>query len=57
MRTRTAKLRWDLDSIFPGGSASKEYETFRKALTDDIEKATKMLQSFPMHLDGESSAG
>ena len=57
MSTKTGNLRWDLDSIFPGGSDSKEFETFRKAIADDLERAKKALQSLPMVFDEKTSAG
>jgi len=34
------KLRWDMESIFPGGSSSREFAKFRKDLAADLEKAT-----------------
>ncbi|MCP4704796.1 MAG: M3 family oligoendopeptidase, partial [candidate division Zixibacteria bacterium] len=30
--------KWDLESIFPGGSQSKEFETFRQEIKNDIPK-------------------
>jgi pepF/M3 family oligoendopeptidase len=44
-------MRWDLESIFPGGSSSKEFEAFRKGLAEDLDKASGMLASLPMKLD------
>jgi oligoendopeptidase F len=49
------KMRWDMESIFPGGSASAEFERFRKAITDDLEKAKKTLAGLPRKIDDEST--
>ena len=46
-----SKLTWDLDSIFPGGSASKEFERFRAAVSRDLEKAKKTLSGLPKKPD------
>jgi len=45
------KLRWDLESIFPGGSNSTEFAEFRKGIATDIEKAQKTLADMPRQLD------
>lgn len=39
--------RWDLESIFPGGSASAEYKKHREQTASDIAKADKMLSALP----------
>jgi pepF/M3 family oligoendopeptidase len=44
-------LTWDLDSIFPGGSASKQFEAFRAAVARDLERAKKMLAGLPKRPD------
>ena len=44
---------WDLESIFPGGSKSKEYTDFRKKIAEDMEKAKKVLEKLPDKLDGD----
>ena len=51
MSNDKAKMRWDLESVFPGGSASKEFETFRRAIVDDIDKAKNVLSSLPRKLE------
>ena len=51
----TAKIppapRWDLESIFPGGSASKEFETFRQEIKNDIPKIKEQYSKLPLELD------
>ena len=44
---RANRLTWDLDSIFPGGSASKEFGAFRGAVKRDLVKAQRMLAGLP----------
>jgi len=39
--------RWDLDSIFPGGSKSVEYKKFRDNTRINLEKAETSLKSLP----------
>lgn len=39
-----SKLRWDMESIFPGGSSSQEFEKFRKDLAADLDKASKQVE-------------
>jgi oligoendopeptidase F len=53
MTTQTGKMRWDLESIFAGGSSSKEFEQFRKAVADDIESTLHRLSELPRRLDDE----
>jgi len=50
-RAKPGNLTWDLDSIFPGGSASKEFEAFRAAVARDLEKAKKTLAGLPKRPD------
>lgn len=45
---------WDLDSIFPGGSASEKYSEFRRKVKRDLESARTMMDSLPQTLDGDS---
>lgn len=60
MTTATTKMppapTWDLESIFPGGSGSKEYAEFRQKVRDDIERVWKLIHSVPEQLD-DSSVG
>ena len=51
MTDESNKLTWDLESIFPGGSDSKEFEEFRNAIDVDLEKAQKTLEELPYTLD------
>jgi len=44
---------WDLETIFPGGSKSKEFEELRKKIAEDLEKAEKSLEGLPKNLDGD----
>jgi len=49
--------RWDLDSIFPGGSASKEYEQFRKEIKEDLASFKAEMEKLPAKLDDSSRKG
>lgn len=42
--------RWNLDPLFPGGSASSEYAQFVQNLTDDIQSAEAEVASMPHDL-------
>ncbi|MGD8922340.1 MAG: hypothetical protein PVH24_03765, partial [Candidatus Zixiibacteriota bacterium] len=42
---------WDLDSIFPGGSASTEFEQFRYKTKCSIDDLRTLMKSLPKHLD------
>jgi oligoendopeptidase F len=42
-----SKMRWDLDSIFPGGSASPGFAAFRRTVARDLERAKAMLEKLP----------
>lgn len=44
---------WDLETIFPGGSKSKEFAELRKKIAEDLEKAEKSLKGLPKNLDGD----
>jgi pepF/M3 family oligoendopeptidase len=46
---------WDIDSIFPGGSKSKEYAEFRKKIREDLESASSALEQLPKSLDGKTA--
>jgi oligoendopeptidase F len=48
--------RWDLDSIFPGGSGSKEYEKFRSDLRRDLTAARETIDKLPRKIDANSKA-
>jgi pepF/M3 family oligoendopeptidase len=51
MKSDTSMMRWDMESIFPGGSASKEFEAFRKAIVTDLEKVERTIESLPLRLE------
>jgi oligoendopeptidase F len=55
MSTDPSKMRWDLESIFPGGSSSKEFAAFCKTLEADLAEATRLVSSLPMRLDGKTA--
>ncbi len=46
---------WEIESIFPGGSKSKEYADFRKKIVVDLEVAGKSLERLPENLDNDKS--
>jgi oligoendopeptidase F len=49
-----AALRWDLESIFAGGSASETLATFREAIRTDLENAEAAATSLPTAWDDTS---
>ena len=46
-------LRWDMDSFFPGGSKSGEFEAFRKSIADDLKKAVDAVDHLPPRADSK----
>lgn len=44
-------LRWDLDSIFPGGSGSPEFAKFLSAIQVDLQSAEKQYDTLGKNLD------
>jgi pepF/M3 family oligoendopeptidase len=46
--------RWDLDSIFPGGSNSSEFKSFREKLTSDLKAARERIGDLSERLDDSS---
>jgi pepF/M3 family oligoendopeptidase len=48
--------RWDIDSIFKGGSKSPEYAQFRSDVAKDLTKLGKSLEKLPHKLNDESRA-
>jgi len=44
-------MTWDLESIFPGGSESKEYAQFRSDIKADLETARADIEKLPKQLD------
>jgi pepF/M3 family oligoendopeptidase len=47
---------WDLESIFPGGSKSKEYQAFIDNTNKLVSDAKSMLDNLPKSLDDSSQA-
>lgn len=47
---------WDLESIFPGGSASKDFAKYRDQAKSELEAAKESIKSLPRKLD-QSTAG
>jgi pepF/M3 family oligoendopeptidase len=47
--------RWDLESIFPGGSASPEYKAFRDKTNESLTEAQTKFTTLPRTLDDKSS--
>ncbi len=45
---------WDLESIFPGGSKSKQFEDFRLKVKADLDDAASMLKDLPESIDERS---
>jgi len=43
MNTTVNKMSWDLDTIFPGGSSSAEFESFRKTIDTDLKAIEELL--------------
>ncbi len=49
-------MRWDLETIFPGGSGSTEYKDFREKLKADVAAAARTFDRLPKKLDASSRA-
>ena len=47
--------RWDLDSIFPGGSGSSEFKAFRERVRLSLTTANEKFEALPKLLDEKSS--
>jgi oligoendopeptidase F len=47
--------RWDLDSIFPGGSGSPQFEEFRSRVRDGLGAAERRLRKLPTTLTAGSA--
>ncbi|HEX2897966.1 MAG TPA: M3 family metallopeptidase, partial [candidate division Zixibacteria bacterium] len=47
---------WDLDSIFPSGSKSKEFENFRADVHKKLVAANKLLKSLPTKISKQSES-
>jgi len=46
--------RWEIDSIFPGGSKSPQYTAFRQEMVKEIDKLEKALAKLPKKLNEAS---
>jgi oligoendopeptidase F len=46
--------RWDLDSLFPGGSSSKEFSDFRKKLKNDLDSTQQAIDKVKGRTDDGS---
>ena len=46
--------RWEIDSIFPGGSKSPKFADYRKVIAKDLAKLGKTLDKLPRKLDDNS---
>jgi len=47
--------RWDIENIFPGGSQSAEFASFRKKIDSDLEQAELTLKGLGAQLDDKNS--
>ncbi len=47
---------WDLESIFPGGSDSEKYKSFREEIKKDLKGFSDKLNRLPQKLDDSSRA-
>ena len=52
--SKSGKLTWDLESIFPGGSSSKQFEVFRRSIARDLVRAKATLARLPRRTDAKS---
>ena len=52
----SAAPRWDLDSVFPGGSSSKEFRGYCDDIRRDLEKLGKTIKALPRELNDGSRA-
>jgi oligoendopeptidase F len=55
MSDASSPPRWDIESIFPGGSSSPQFAEFRKQIAIDLDKAQKTVSDLPRELTGDSS--
>jgi len=53
-RSASKAPTWDLDSLFPGGSKSKEFAQFRETVKNDLKNAAGEFAGLPMMLDDAS---
>ncbi len=55
-KTKASAPRWELDSIFPGGSGSPEFRKFCDAIRGDLEKLAADVKALPAELNDSSRA-
>jgi len=48
------EMRWDLESIFPGGSGSPEYKSYRENLKTKISGTSKEFENLPEKLSADN---
>jgi oligoendopeptidase F len=53
-KPRVNKMTWDLESIFPGGSESKQFAAFRARLARDLERAKTEVAKLPRKGDARA---
>jgi oligoendopeptidase F len=54
MTDDATRLRWDMDSLFEGGSKSEGFAEFRKSISEDIRKAEETISKLPRKMDNET---
>ncbi|MFH2035433.1 MAG: M3 family oligoendopeptidase [Candidatus Zixiibacteriota bacterium] len=54
MSNNISAPKWDLDSVFPGGSESKKYADFRAKIKADLEKLKSNIEKLPEKLNDSS---
>lgn len=54
MCTDTINMRWDLESVFPGGSSSPQFTEFRNEIGADLAEAEQALAKLPKTLDDDT---
>lgn len=55
-KTKTSSPKWDLDSIFAGGSSSPEFRKFCDAIRSDLTKLAESVKTLPAQLNDSSRA-
>ena len=54
MSSETTKMKWDLESVFPGGSSSPQFAEFRSGIVKDLQSAEATLEKLPKTLTDDS---
>jgi oligoendopeptidase F len=54
MATDSAKMRWDMETFFAGGSRSSDYAVFRRSISEDLTRAGGTISALPLRIDGET---